>query len=167
VAELLLGVAVPALAFALHVVAWRGRLVPRSVGWLMVLFALAAGLLGALALAGALPCPEDGPGWARALLAALGVWGVYLSTYCAVADDSPSAAMLVRVERGGPDGVPVEELRATWGDDDEILVRLADLCQAGWVRRDAEIYRLTMRGKLFLGFVRAVRRPLTSAAMEG
>ena len=166
-AELLLGVGVPALAFALHVVAWRGRLVPRSVGWLLVLFVVAAGILGTLSFVEVLPRPGDGPGWVRALLAGLGAWGVYLSTYCAVADDSPSAAMLVRVERGGPEGVPLEHLRESWGTDDEILVRLADLCQAGWARRDGDVYRLTLRGRVFLGLVRALRRPLTSAPMEG
>jgi hypothetical protein len=160
-------VAVPVFAFVLHVVVWRRRLMPLSVVSLLLLFAGSAVALGALALLGAFPRPEDGVGWARALLAALGVWGVYLSTYCAVADDSPSAAILVRVERAGPEGTPIEDLRATWGADDEIIVRLADLRQAGWVSCSRGSYRLSPRGRVFLALVRALRRPLTSAPMQG
>ena len=140
---------------------------PLSVASLLVLFAASAAALAALTLAGWLPCPADAPAWARASLAALTIWGVYLSTYCAVADDSPSAAMLVRVGRSGSEGTPVDQLRATWGDDDEILVRLGDLCQAGWLRRDGHSYRLTSKGRAFLALVRALRRPLTDAPMEG
>lgn len=173
----LLGSSIVAVVVLLHVLAWRHRLVMRTVGRLVVLYPVAVLACGVLVVTGALPEPESWTDAVRALLMSAAVFLVYLSFYTAVEKDSASSVILLAAARQG--GASRESLLGALDDEGMILDRLRGLVRAGFVRversandtglPDHEIarFRLTRRGRLFLWVARVARGAFTPDGIGG
>lgn len=172
----LLGAAVVALTVVLHVLTWRLRLVRRTVGRLVALYVVALVACGGLGACGVLPAPGSAAGAVRAVLMSVAVFLVYLSFYTAVEKDSASSVILLAAAR--PGGASRATLYGVLHDEDMIVERLRGLVRTGFVRVETGVgghsspietgrLRLTARGRLFVGLLRAARRPFTSERFGG
>jgi hypothetical protein len=104
----------------------------------------AAGLGAALAL----PLPRTGLDYWGFLILYASVALSYMITYSAVQADSPSMAMLLRIEASGPQGRTREELIQDLSDEILILPRLNDLVLGDLAELKGDRYYITHRGSL-------------------
>lgn len=172
----LLGSSIVATTVLLHVLTWRLRLLERTVGRLVALHAVAVLACGALVACEVLPAPGSWTGTVRAVLMSGAVFLVYLSFYTAVEKDSASSVILLAAAR--PGGASRATLYGVLHDEDMIVERLRGLLRAGFVRVEegeggranpieAGRFRLTARGRLFLGLLRIARRAFTAERVGG
>ena len=166
-AEWMCGWTVVAVTLTLNVFMWRLFPRYRSVRSLLVLFGVGLSIGAALVLLGVLPSPTFPVGIARALLLSVTVFLVYLSLYSGTELDSPSGVVLMYVEQGGSEGIAREELFTLMNDEDLILSRLDNMVRSRWVTCEDDVYRLAMRGRLFIGLVRITRRVFTRNRVGG
>ncbi len=160
----LLGSVIVAITVLLHVLTWRLRLLDRTVGRLVALYAVAVLAGGALVAGGVLPGPGSPAGMVRAFLMSGAVFLVHLSFYTAVEKDSASSVILLAAAQGGASR---EALYGMLDDESMIVGRLRGLVRAGFVREEAGRFRLTPRGRLFLGLLRTARRAFTPEGIGG
>jgi len=152
----------------MHLLAWRLRLVRRTVRNLLALHATSIGLVAVLVVATDISVVP--PSWvvlARSLLVSESVFLVYLSFYTAVELDSTSSVILLQAERAGELGVREEDLYELLNDEDLIYSRLEELVRNRWITRDRGLYRPALRGRLFIGLVRLARLPFTREGVGG
>lgn len=145
------------LAFSLlsviQVVAWRMR---KGGGHYLALSGLSvAVMIGALAAFAAI----ERAGYAAFLPAtAIEYWNfamlysamalAYMITYSAVQADSPTMAILLKIEDAGPSGRSRDELLVDLDDSILIVPRLNDLLIGDLVRLEGSRYRITRQGSL-------------------
>jgi hypothetical protein len=70
----------------------------------------------------------------------------YIVTYSAVAADSPTLIMILRIAEAGGAGMDRASLERAIDDNVLIAPRLKDLLTAQLVELDGETYRLTLKG---------------------
>ena len=154
------------LLLAAQIAVWRLRrggghyapLLGLALGVLVVSLAGFAGLAGPGPLACWLPAspPEA---WTFAMLYGALVLA-YMVTYSAVQADSPTMAILLRVEAAGLRGCSPAELLAELDDRVLVVPRLEDLVASGLAARQGERYAVRPGGALLARTYIAYRRLL-------
>lgn len=143
------------LLLVVQVVVWRFR---RRSGHYVALLALAlfvfAAVLAGIAIlhATAFPAARLLPATPLAYWNFAMLYGVlvlaYMITYSAVQADSPTMAVLLRIEEAAPRGLSRDELIARLGDDVLIVPRVRDLVASGLAVLERGRYVISGRGSL-------------------
>lgn len=168
---LILGLLLPALAFAAHVARWR-RERPKQTGHMLIRLMTAyigAGWLAAMVVAFVVPStrsalPADPFAWLHALGLALVLAAAYVMTYPAIEVESPTLLIVEAIASRGGDGIDADELRRRL--DDQVLVnpRIDDLVDEGLVTREGGLLAATPRGlalaRGFQAWRKILRAPL-------
>jgi hypothetical protein len=150
---LLYGAWLYGIALALHLAVWKVHVPRKQMRALLVLF-LAVLVCGSAVFA---RCAESVSilGLGRPVSAAdyvqVGLFFValslaYIVTYSAVAADSPTLIMILRIAEAGGAGMDRASLERAIDDNVLIAPRLKDLLTAQLVELDGETYRLTLKG---------------------
>lgn len=144
---LISGLALFALAVAVHLAVWRLFRPSRQYFTLLGLYAAILAAASAAVLMGA-----AGPASAAEYLTFAMLYTAlalaYISTFSAVQADSPSLLILLMVSEAGERGVTREDLRARLGDEILILPRIADLVSGRLIGREEARYVIRPRGTL-------------------
>jgi Ca2+/Na+ antiporter len=157
---LIYGVVLFIAAFCVHFVFWRIRLPQDQTKTLMIIF-LGVLILG-LALALITGFIEKGnlTGYLYLCLFYLNLTVAYLLTYSAVYAQSPTLLIVAKVAKAKSGGLPKEELEKEFTDESLVKPRIKDLYNESFIHLDAGKYKLTMKGKLFIGIFIFYRRLL-------
>lgn len=162
---LLLGLALPLVAFAIHVARWRHGLPNRPAQTLIVLMVgtILAGwtvvLVSSLAFVSLRQwTPGDVFAWIQALLLALAMAAAYVMTYPAIEVESPTLLIIEAIGRSGAEGIPESRLFEVLDDSVLLQPRLDDLVLEGLAVIENGRYRPTAKGialaTLFTGWRR-------------
>lgn len=155
------GVAAGAFAFVLHLAIWRVR-VPRrqlrSVGF--VFFGVLAAALAAqwvLPRVGvtALPRLADAPEVVAFVLFFVAWTLAYMISYTSIEVDSPSMAVVRRIDAMGTLGLPREDLESLASNARMVTPRVLDLVRDGMLVDTGGSYALTPKGRRFLALIDA------------
>jgi hypothetical protein len=148
---LLLALGLFVAASAAHVVVWKLR-VPRRQTRTILLIHVCTLIAGCVLFGGtALSYVE----LSRTALLFLTLTAAYIISYSAVEAESPSLVIALRVAAAGPGGLRKDALAREMSDEFLILPRIEDLLRDKMARKDADRYRLTPKGRAFVGiFVR-------------
>jgi hypothetical protein len=139
------GLAAFALLVLIHLALWRAR---RPRGEYAALVVLAAAVLAAtLAL---FACLGASAGLLEHLTTVVlygAFFAAYITTYSAVQADSPTMAMLLRIDEAGARGMAHAEIVAAFDDEVLVMPRLTDLVAGGFVEDGGARYRIAARGR--------------------
>jgi len=84
----------------------------------------------------------------------------YISTYSAIAADSPSLVMIMNITKAGVDGLDREKLFAAMTDDLLVKPRIRDLVNARMVYLDGDKYKIAAKSILLIRILILYRKLL-------
>lgn len=152
-------------AFVVHVAAWRIHLPRKQTRALALIFALtlvaALTAFESLSAAGlSLHLPRGGAQYAQVSLLVIAWALAYIITYSAMEADSPTLVFIRRISAAGPGGLEQKDFDAQVSDDVLVRPRVADLVRDGLLTADGDRYRMTPKGRRFVGIFILYRRIL-------
>jgi hypothetical protein len=130
---------------------------------LLYLGTLAAvlGMLAAAQADAAVPLrPAAWTAFAQIALFVVAFMLAYVISYSAIEASSPTLVMIRALESAGPAGLDAAAYHARLSDAVLVLPRLADLVRDGLLVREGDRYRITPKGRRFVGLFLAYRRLL-------
>jgi hypothetical protein len=152
---LVFGSSLFAIAFMLHLIAWRIRLPKRHVRTMLQIFFITL-FAGMIALWIAAPSfeifgisrPDDIWEYLHICLMFVSLTLAYMITYSAIEADSPSLVMVMAIDNAEPDGLDRDKFDEMMSDDILVMPRIRDVLLDRMVYMDGDKYRLTHKGVL-------------------
>lgn len=156
---LVIGLALIALAFLVHLIVWKIRIPGRQTKVLLLIFfgSLIVGLLVIGMLSSWIVCWLD---YLHISLFVTSITLAYMITYSAIEADSPSLVMIMAINRAGSDGLDKEAFEDLMTDECLIMPRIRDLILDQMVYLKDDRYCLTSKGVLFARIFILYRRLL-------
>lgn len=156
-------------AFCLHLVIWRAALPKRHTDALLVIFFLSLVCGAAIlkmrqgAIITGIPALEGLFAYLRLCLFYISLALAYIISYSAIEADSPSLTITLKIAAAGKNGLEKSEIDSLLTDEVLLFPRLDDLVRDGLAVLDSDRYRLTSKGKRFIGIFIFFRKLLGAA----
>jgi len=169
----LLGIALFAIAFGVHVVRWRIAPPKGSAAILIrtLVAAIAVAALAALSIDYFIPdaarwFPEGVGAWCESVTLALAIAASYVMTYPAVEVESPSFLIVEFLKEAGVHGVTRQDLHERLNNAALVRPHVQDLLHEGLAVEQGAVLRLTARGRC-VAFVFMSWRQMLGATKGG
>jgi hypothetical protein len=170
---LLISICLFTFAFVLHVAVWRIRLPHRQTRTLLIMFmGVMAAAFAVFWYAGrtspeyAAVVPMHLSDYLQIALFHVSFTLSYVITYSALEADSPSLVIVRAIEAAGPEGLDKDVLYEKLNDDILVLPRVRDLIRDEMAVIEDGKYRLTEKGRSFIGLFIFYRK-LMGAPLRG
>lgn len=154
---LFLGLFIFSLSFLFHLIIWKTHLPKKQVKALLqiffitlILYLVVLSLFSPFLISLSLFTPGSFTEYLHLILFFISLTLAYIVTYSAIEVDSPSLVIVMAIAKSGLYGLNKENLEALMTDDVLVKPRIKDLLNSKMIYLDANNYKLTKSGYLFI-----------------